>query len=159
MVQAEIPEVVFVLVGGIGDEIARLTRLKERYNLVDTVKLLPRKPREKIPDYLALADALVLPRISGENAPLKIYEYLKSKIPIVATKIPAHMTMLSDKTAIIVAPTPKDISRGILQVLQNKTSARKMAMAAHSFVLTYKLKSIREVISEAYGSLSEDHSD
>jgi len=150
MVQAEIPEVVFVLVGGIGDEIARLTRLKERYNLVDTVKLLPRQPREKIPDYLALADALVLPRISGENAPLKIYEYLRCKIPIVATNIPAHMAMLSDKTAIIVAPNSEDISRGILQVLRNSTHASKVAMAAHSFLQTCKMKSMREVLTEAY---------
>ena len=159
LVQAEIPEVVFVLVGGIGEEITRLNRLKERYNLVETVKLLPRQPREKIPDYLALADALVLPRIRGENAPLKIYEYLRCGKPIVATNIPAHRTMLSDETAIIVEPNSKDISRGIIQVLRNSTHASKVAMEAHSFLQTWKMKSMREVLTEAYSSVSEDRSD
>lgn len=155
LVQAEIPEVAFLLIGGIGNEITRLTRLKERYNLVNTVKLLPQQPRKKIPDYLALADALVLPRLRGENTPLKIFDYLKCKIPIVATIIPAHMTMLSDKTAILVAPNSKDISRGILQALQNTTHARNVAMAAHSFLQTNKLKSLREIIPEAYSSVTE----
>ena len=43
------------------------------------------RPADEIPAFLDAADVLVSPRSFGTNTPLKIYQYLRSGRPIVAT--------------------------------------------------------------------------
>jgi glycosyltransferase involved in cell wall biosynthesis len=150
LVRAEIPEVMFVLVGGTEAELAQLYKLVEKHRLVDTVKLQLRRPRQEIPDFLALADVLVLARKRGKNAPLKIYDYLKSEKPIVATDIPAHRAILNEKTAILVEPNPEPLSRGILVALKDTDLSNKGDMTVEASVSTNDMKSLRETIAEAY---------
>ena len=49
-------------------------------------------------------DILVSPRIRGTNTPLKIYSYLRSGKPIVATDLLTHTQVLSPDVARLVAP-------------------------------------------------------
>ena len=71
------------------------------------LNVLPRQPREAIPAYFAIADVLVSPRAYGDNIPLKIFDYVLSGKPIVATDIRAHRSILNDRTAQLVACTPR----------------------------------------------------
>ena len=43
------------------------------------------QPAREIPAFVQACDILVSPRIRGTNTPLKIYSYLRSGKPIVAT--------------------------------------------------------------------------
>jgi glycosyltransferase involved in cell wall biosynthesis len=153
LVRAEIPDAIFILVGGIESDIDRLRKLIEQYKLAENVKMLRRKPWNEMPDFIALADALVLSRTSGENVPLKIFDYLKSGKPIVATDIPAHRKLLSDKTAILVAPTPDALSEGILYALQNIDHAEKLAAAAQISLQNEEIKPLKQTLAEAYRSV------
>jgi len=159
LVREEIPEVIFILVGGTEAEIARLSSWLTKYKLENNVKLHRRLPRQEIPDYIALADILVLPRISGENAPLKIYDYMKSGKPIVATGIPAHRAMLTDETAVLVEPNIEGLSKGILLALQNTDYAKKVATAAQNSLQAEENKPLKETISEAYSLVLGKSSD
>jgi glycosyltransferase involved in cell wall biosynthesis len=153
-VRKEIPGVLFLLVGGTKNEINHLSLLLTQSGLSDTVQLHPRRPREEIPDYLALADVLVLPRINGKNAPLKIYDYMRSGKPIVATDIPAHKTLLSDRIAILVNPEPRALAAGIVDAIQNNTHARSIALAAEKFSRLSTTRSLRETIAAVYYSVT-----
>ena len=59
------------------------------------------RPAEEIPLFLDAADVLVSPRSSGTNTPLKIYQYLRSGRPIVATRLLTHTQVLDDEVAIL----------------------------------------------------------
>jgi glycosyltransferase involved in cell wall biosynthesis len=150
LVREKLPEVVFVLVGGTESEISHLSELIKHLNLLNTVKLFQRQSRERIPDYLALADVLILARPSGENAPLKLFDYLKSGKPLVVTDIPAHRAVLSEKTAILVAPEAKSLANGILFALQNPDYVRTMVQATSCLSRTGTDKTLFDTIAEVY---------
>lgn len=106
-------EVVFLLVGGTVAEQKHWEGKIREMGLEHRVFLIPRVPPRKIGLYLASADALVSPRLSGTNTPLKIYSYLRSGKPIVATNLWTHTQVLNSDLAILVKPEPEDLARGI----------------------------------------------
>ena len=87
-------------------------------------------PSDAIPAYLDAADALVSPRSSGTNTPLKIYQYLRSGRAIVATRLLTHTQVLSDEIAILTEPTAAGFARGILQAINDPAAAARIGGAA-----------------------------
>ena len=82
------------------------------------------RPAEEIPSFLDAADVLVSPRSTGTNTPLKIYQYLRSGRPIVATRLLTHTQVLDDDVAILTAATPEGFAAGILVALTDPQRAR-----------------------------------
>jgi len=80
--------------------------------------------------YLRQADVLVSPRLQGQNTPMKIYSYLDSGRPVVATRIPTHTQVLDDEIAQLVAPTPEAMAEGIIALLRDP--ARRVAIAGRA---------------------------
>ena len=70
------------------------------------------------------------PRCRGTNTPLKIYQYLRSGKPIVATRLLTHTQVLNDETAILTAPTAAEFARGILTALTDRDRARRVGRMA-----------------------------
>ena len=77
-----------------------------------------------------MADVLVSPRAYGDNVPLKIFDYLHSGKPIVATDNRAHRSVLDERIAKLVACSPTAIAEGIKYLLLNEGDAARMAKAA-----------------------------
>jgi glycosyltransferase involved in cell wall biosynthesis len=132
-VAAAVPEAVLVLVGATGGRAAELRQCAGRLVLNGTVRILPQQPRDRIPDYLAMADVLVSTRVYGGNVPLKIFDYMAAGRPIVATDIPTHRTLLNEERAVLVAPEPASIAEGITRVLQDQNLASSLTRAALAF--------------------------
>ena len=156
IVQTEIPKVAFLVVGGTENEVAHFTRRVADYDLQGTVQLHQRVPRKDVPDYLALADTVVLARTNGENTPLKLFDYLKSGKPIVATDIPAHTAVLSEETAILVAPTAEGLARGILLALKNSVHAKEVAHAAQRSLQSSSKTPLRRTGAEVYSLVMQN---
>ena len=150
MVRAEIPEVMLILVGATETEFVHYSKMVKKRKLEDTVKLHLRRPRHEIPKFLSLADVLVLARTRGKNAPLKLYDYLQSGKPIVATDIPAHSSLLTEKKANIAEPNAGGLSRAIIYALRNPDYANKIAFAAKDSIQTNPLKPLHMALAEAY---------
>jgi glycosyltransferase involved in cell wall biosynthesis len=85
---------------------------------------------EEVASYFKLASVLVSPRVSGTNTPLKIYSYLRSGVPIVATKILSHTQVLTDEVAVLVEPQPESFGRGVLRVLEDGKLGTRLAESA-----------------------------
>ena len=132
-VREQVPDATFVFVGA--DEVNGLLAQVGVESLVASgaLRIIDRRPREEMPDYLALADVLVSPRAYGGNVPLKIFDYLAARRPIVATDIPTHRTLLSEDRAVLVAPEPRALARGILEVLGDPARAHRLAEAARTY--------------------------
>ena len=68
-----------------------------------------RPPRSR--HFLDAADVLVSPRSRGTNTPLKIYQYLRSGRPIVATRLLTHTQVLTDDIAILTERDARGVRR------------------------------------------------
>jgi glycosyltransferase involved in cell wall biosynthesis len=70
--------------------------------------------------YMEMADILVSPRIEGTSVPLKIYTYLRMGKPIMATNLPAHSSVLSDDTAMLVEPSLTGFVDGLTRLIEDE---------------------------------------
>ncbi|MBN2198746.1 MAG: glycosyltransferase family 4 protein [Candidatus Aminicenantes bacterium] len=104
---------VFVLVGGSGPDLERMRDKAQSLGIADKVKFVRRVPPDRIPLFVAAADVLVSPRLAGTNTPLKIYSFLKSGKPLVATDLWTHTQVLDPRIAILVEPNPSGLARGL----------------------------------------------
>lgn len=136
-VRRRLPDVTFVFVGA--DRANGLVEHAGAEALIASgaLRIVERQPREEMAAYLALADVLVSPRAYGGNLPLKIFDYLASGRPIVATDIPTHRTVLADDRAVLVAPETGAIARGILSLLEDPARAGRLAAAARQYAKTH----------------------
>jgi glycosyltransferase involved in cell wall biosynthesis len=129
-----ISDALFVFVGGVG---AYLDTFKQKYGLIKNILILGHKPYSEMPQYLSAADVLVLPNSAKEEislkytSPLKLFEYMASGRPIVASKIPSILEVLNDRNAILVDPdNSKLLSDGIRRVLDNDELMDKISKQA-----------------------------
>jgi glycosyltransferase involved in cell wall biosynthesis len=113
----------FIIIGGAPDEIAaRRTWLAER-GADGAVTFTGKVPPDELPDYIAAADILLSPRLSGINTPLKLLDYLKSGRAIVATDNSANRQILDESCAVIVPAVADAFAAGIAQLAED--SARR----------------------------------
>jgi glycosyltransferase involved in cell wall biosynthesis len=126
----EMPEAVFLLLGA--EEGEPLPRGAGPLVASGSMKVLSRKPRETVPRYLALADVTVSPRCVDGNIPLKIFDYMVSGTPMVATDIACHRSVLGEDKAVLVEASGEGMARGILRVLRNREEASALGQAART---------------------------
>jgi len=113
------PEATFVIVGGQSEQIRHWQGEVKRLGLEDSVIFVGAVSPEEASRYHRLAEILVSPRLDGLSIPLKIYSYLRSGKPIVATNIAAHTRILTDQTAVIVEPRPDAYAAGIMKLIES----------------------------------------
>src|SRR5438094_6697571 len=124
------PDARLVLAGGKADQVSRAQEAAREAGIDAVTIFAGERPASEIPAYLLAADVLVSPRSRGTNTPLKIYQYLRSGKPIVATRLLTHTQVLNDETAILTAPTAAEFARGILTALTDRDRARRVGRMA-----------------------------
>ena len=99
------------------------------------------RPRVEIPQWLAAADAVVLTGTARAESsarytsPLKLFEYLASGRPIVASDLPSFREVLDDSTAYFAAPdNPAALARAIEEACADTTRASR----AHALAERYR---------------------
>lgn len=113
------PNVLFLLIGGDSHSVERYQKRSRELGIYENLHLMEKIPADEVSNYFEIADVLVSPRKSGTNTPLKIYSYLRSGKPIVATNLVTHTQVLSRDIAILTEPDSASFARGILEALQS----------------------------------------
>jgi len=113
----KINNVKYVLVGGEAEQIKEMKALANSFNIDNYVIFTGKRAVNEMPIFMAIADILVSPRTIGTNTPLKIYSYLKSGKPIVATNLLTHTQVLDETVSILTAPEPAAFADGIVRLL------------------------------------------
>jgi glycosyltransferase involved in cell wall biosynthesis len=129
-------DVRFVLAGGRPDQIAIAKKQAEAAGVSQAIVFAGQRPAEDIPSFLDAASILVSPRSTGTNTPLKIYQYLRSGRPIVATRLLTHTQVLDDDVAFLTAATADAFGAGILAALADPERARSVADQARALAAT-----------------------
>lgn len=127
------PKAVFILVGGKPDQIEQHRAKVIENNLQGSVYFMGIVPPEEAIAYLTIAEVLVSPRADGTSVPLKIYSYLHSGKPIVATRFGVHTQVLSDEIAYLSGPTKESLAEGILKLLRNPDLRLRLGQRAKQF--------------------------
>lgn len=109
----------FVLVGGNPEQVESYRSRVEDLRLGDYFLFTGSVSPEEVPAYIEASDILVSPRIEGNNTPLKIYSYLRSGKPIVATNHVTHTQVLSPDVSVLTDTNPDSFGEGVLSVLND----------------------------------------
>jgi glycosyltransferase involved in cell wall biosynthesis len=150
---ARVKEAQFLFMGGEPNEIEAL-RTQAASSGARCVFSGKRPPTE-LPGFVALADVVVSPRTQGENTPFKIYTYLASGKPLVATRIPTHTQLLDDSMAWLVDPSPEGLASGIRTALAKPEESRARADAGRALIeREYSPARYRDKVQRLYAQLA-----
>jgi len=114
---ALIPNILCYIVGGTIDD---HRRLEERIMHAHNIRLIPRVPHTEVPLWQAAADVLVLPNTASEEislhytSPMKLFEYMASHRPIVASDLPSIREILPNDAGYFYAPDNAQALAGVL---------------------------------------------
>lgn len=144
--------VVVVFVGGKSNDLKKFKLKNSKYK---NILILGQKPYKEIPFYLKSADVLILPN-SGKKkiskyytSPMKMFEYMASNVPIVASNLPSIMEILNNSNALLVkADNSKKLSEGINKILEDDVLGSKISKQAYEDVKKYTWKKRVENILE-----------
>lgn len=130
-----------VFIGGSGDDIMCF---REQYGNNPRIRIQGHRPHSEIPLWQKAADVLALPNTAKEDiskyytSPMKLFEYMASKRPIVASRVPSITEIVDDQSAVLVTPDdPEALAAGILRVVENLKFADSVVNNAFARVQKY----------------------
>jgi glycosyltransferase involved in cell wall biosynthesis len=126
-VVARLPDAHLLMVGGRPEQVAATRRQVEELGIGKSVSFSGTVPSSAIPSYLSAADVIASPRSSGTNTPLKLYGYMRSGVPMVATDKYTHTQTLDPGIAHLVPATVSGMAEGILKLLNDREYATRLA--------------------------------
>jgi len=146
------PGVQFVFMGGEPDQIDRMRARAARGALC---VFAGKRATDELPAFLGIASVVVSPRVSGVNTPFKIYTYLASGRPLVATRAVTHTQLLDDTTAWLVAPTPEALAAGIRAAIADPVEAARRAERGRALVeREYSERRHADKVAAAYAGIA-----
>ncbi len=156
--------VTFLMVGGNPDQVGFYRDKVEKNNLNEYFKFSGQVSPEMVPLFVEIADILVTPRIEGNNTPLKIYSYLRSGKPIVATNHTTHTQVLDKSVAVLTECNSQSFSEGLLKVIKDNKlketitkNAKRLAEEKYSYkVYLEKTRGIYEYLETKKNSIEEN---
>jgi len=123
-------DVFFVIIGGKDTEIEKFKR-----DASDNVLFFGRKSHQEIPFYIKAADLLILPltkelRYWQYSSPLKLFEYMASGIPILASNIGSITELLNEKNSFLF--NPEDLNDLIDKIKFARENKKEREMKANN---------------------------
>ena len=149
-------DAVLLLVGGRPEQVDEMRAEAGNLGLAGFCRFTGQVPHAHVPTYLRLADVLVSPRSTGTNTPLKIYSYLRSGTPVVATDMYTHTQVLNSEVSLLAQPEPLPFAAAIERLLDDPELGKRLSEAA--FRLSeerYSYKRYVEKTKQAYSMLQE----
>lgn len=144
---------IFLLVGDTPEAVARMRQKARDLNISEKVHFTGQVDPALMPQYLKIADVLVSPRLSGTNTPLKIYSFLKSGKPMVATDLWTHTQVLDTNTSILVKPEAEKMADGISRALFDRSAQtiaeNAQALCARNYSTQRYLDKISLILAQA----------
>ena len=132
-----------ILIVFIGGSVPDIEKFKLKNKDKKNILVLGHKPSAEIPDYLKQADVLVLPNLANNEqskwtSPLKLFEYMASNKPIIASDLPSICEILNENNSILIEPNnSKKLAQAINKILSNSDLAEKISKQASKDVQNY----------------------
>jgi len=133
----------FFLVGGTEGDVKKYERLIEQKKL-SNILFCGYKSPEMIPGFLKCADILMLPNSANKKesifytSPIKMFEYMASGRPIVASDLPSIREVLNESNCVFAqADNPESLAGGVRKILADSALASQISRQALEDVKKY----------------------
>ncbi|WP_303234916.1 glycosyltransferase [Methanosphaera cuniculi] len=128
-----------LLIVGDGDALEALKLIQKKYNLEGQLILTGRQKYTIIPDLIGASDICILPAYKDEVimqdiVPIKIYEYMAMKKPVIATRLPGLMAEFGERNGLVYINRPEEVLDVVQTRLRNKREIVKVGSAGYNFV-------------------------
>ena len=148
-------DAVAMLVGGRDAQVQEYKQLAQKIGVSDMVRFSGTVHPSRIPNFIAASKVIVSPRSRGTNTPLKIYNYLRKGVPMVATDRLTHTQILNKDITCLVDATPEGFAQGILKVLEDEQYAKYIAdnavkFAEENFSDDHYIEMVNCIVAETY---------
>jgi glycosyltransferase involved in cell wall biosynthesis len=124
-------DIMFIFIGGSPEQVLSARNKSEGLGITDQVIFTGIMEVNLVKKFVQNAHVLVSPRLTGTNTPLKIYEYMASGVPIVATDLITHTQELDESSAFLQEPEADEFARGILFCIDNRAEALRRSKNAY----------------------------
>jgi glycosyltransferase involved in cell wall biosynthesis len=125
------------LIVGDGASEYEIRQLQKRYNLQSRLIITGKKPYHEIPYLLAASDVCLLPfhniDITNKIVPLKIFDYMAMKKPIVSTRLPGVLEEFGEDNGIVYVNNPADVVEKAMDLVTQGT-VKELGIKAREFV-------------------------
>lgn len=140
-----------LLIGGTQERINSYKKRAEYFNIVNKIEFLGARPLKNLNNYLIQANILLSPRLKGINTPMKIYSYLASGVPVIATKISSHTQILNEEHALLVEANPDDFAIGLKKLIEDEKLRAELGLKGKNLAdENYSLKSYKIKLKNIY---------
>jgi glycosyltransferase involved in cell wall biosynthesis len=151
------PQVRVLLVGGEPGQVEAARAVAEKTAAGSVMIFTGQQPAREIPAFVQACDILVSPRIRGTNTPLKIYSYLRSGKPIIATNLLTHTQVLTPEVARLVDPEPRTLASALAELVDRAEERTRLSAAAAALAADkYSRDAYVRRTAEAYARLFVD---
>jgi len=131
--------------------------MSEQLGILDNVIFTGTVHPENIPNLIDLSTIIVSPRSRGTNTPLKIYNYLRTSKPLLATDRLTHTQILNPDIAHLVQADSKSFANGIIKLLEDREYATQVAERARIFAQEhFSDDSYLEMVNDIYEKMFAD---
>jgi glycosyltransferase involved in cell wall biosynthesis len=145
-----------VIIGGTAKDIQHYTGMAGRLGIGSRTFFIGPRPAAHLAMYLRQADLLVSPRTEGENTPMKIYSYMDSGKPVLATRIVSHTQVLDESIAFLAAPQAADMAAALRQIFSDSVEAgRRAARAKEKATAEYCRPAYEKKIMTFYNEMTQ----
>lgn len=124
------PDAQLVVIGGSPENVEAYRERAADVGVADQAHFLGPRPVEDLAGYLHQATVLASPRTSGTNTPMKIYSYLDSGVPIVATRLETHTQVLDDEISVLAPPEAEPYGRALGRLLADPERRERISERA-----------------------------
>jgi len=129
-------------------------------NQIDNIIFTGKVPHKEIFKYYSIADVLVIPHVrcmqTELNPTTKVYEYLASGKPIVASNLKPIADVVGENAVLVEPGDPQSFADGVLKVLINKDLAKEMGENGKKIVYRYSWEESAKRIHEAYNFFKDN---
>jgi len=136
----------FYLLGGNKYRMKKWRNYIAKHNIKGDIQIMNFKPHSLIPYYLKAADVLLViyskSLYSQEYmSPVKLFEYMAAKVPIIATKIGRNIEICNNNECLFTnLEDPKDLSEKIKLLINNRDLQGSLIQNAYQKVKNYTIQ-------------------
>ena len=155
LVESQSPQFRLVIVGGAESDITKYRAMSG--DLLDQkIFFLGPQPVSQLSALMNQADVMLSPRIHGVNTPMKVYSYMDSGKPVLATNLPTHTQVMTAETGMLVEPTADAVGRGMVELFHDPELGERLAKNASAYIKReHSLDSFMTRVEEIYQFLEQ----
>lgn len=123
-----------VIIGGSDKHINEYRARCGQLGITQQVHFLGPLPVDHLYQLMRQSNVLVSPRSEGVNTPMKVYSYMDSGVPVLATNLPTHTQAMNQQNACLVEPDAMSMKLGMAKLIEDSEYATALTKQAAEYI-------------------------